>query len=352
MKAAYRKLAMALGAFAALAPVCARAGISGVWEGTIGNSKVMLCLPQYSSSGSYYYRRHLSLIRLEKTGEGEWNEFAGDRNTGHWQLKEAGDGTLAGMWNKPGSAGVPIRLARPAHGDAFCSGDAFNAPLENNEEAVRGTSSFAGRRHGTLLMSGATPDLGTHQAVQLLETSPAAQAINERLRVNFPIDRAGLYGCRRSMLDSLGYVDTQQPLQSMEQEIVFWNQRLFSVRIQSTANCGGAHPNEGKEQKTFDLATGRELGMKYWINGASEEGLPQALKRVVLARAQGNKGREASCTGSLEDQQSFQIYPSAKGLVFFTNFNFAQQACDEDIVVPFADIDKYLTPEAKAALAK
>jgi len=69
-----------------LLPLCAHAEISGVWEGTIGNSKVMLCLPEYSSSGSYYYRRHLSLIRLEKTAEGEWNEYAGDKVTGHWQL--------------------------------------------------------------------------------------------------------------------------------------------------------------------------------------------------------------------------------------------------------------------------
>lgn len=332
-----------------LLPLCAHAEISGVWEGTIGNSKVMLCLPEYSSSGSYYYRRHLSLIRLEKTAEGEWNEYAGDKVTGHWQLKETGDGALAGTWSKAGSAGIPIRLARPAAEDAFCSGNAFNAPLEKNAELSRGEASFAGRRYGTVSISGATTDLGTHQIVQLLEKGAAAAAINRGLQINFPASKAALYGCRRSLLDAAGYFD-EQPLQSMAQEIVFWNQRLLSVRIDSTANCGGAHPNEGKEQKTWDLATGRELGMKYWIKGVNDEGLPQAVKRIVLAKAKGRT--EANCADSLEHQENYQIYPSDKALVFFTGFNFASQACDEDIAVPYGEIAKFLTPEAQSALGK
>jgi len=341
------KIAVCL--LAALAPACAQAEMRGVWEGTIGRNKVMVCLGGEELYGTYYYRRHLGLIPLAPAGKaGEWNEEPGGQISGHWQLKQEAEGVLAGSWRKPGDPSIPIRLERPAGGDTSCGGDAFNAPLESKPVVVRSVSEHGGHRYASLYTDGGKPDIGHFSAVQLLEKSKAADAINAALRGGFPADKAGMYQCRRDALENLGIVGES----SMEQEILFWNRRLLAVRIDSVENCGGAHPNDGPSYRTWDTATGAELDSSYWFKSASEGELPAQVKRLVLARAQGNKGPDQGCAGQLENQGFYKVYPTEKALVFFPDFIFASRNCNENIAVPYGEILKFLTPEAKAALGK
>lgn len=339
------KIAICL--LAALAPACAHAEMRGVWEGTAGRNKVMVCLGGEDFDGTYYYRRHLGLIRLAHAGKpGEWDEESDGKRSGYWRLEQAADGTLIGTWSKVGAKGIPIRLARPAGRETSCDGDAFNAPLEKEPVIVRGGDEFAGHRYATLYTDGGKPDIGPFQAIQLLEKGKSAEVINYALKGGFPSDKASLYQCRRNALASFGSVGNA----SMEQQIVFWNKRLFSVAIDSRDNCGGAHPNEGSVHRTWDTATGNELDIKYWFGIAAKEGLPAQVKRIVLANAQGSA--DQSCADELENHDYFQVYPSEKGLMFFTGFNFAARACDEEIAVPYGDILKHLAPEARAALGR
>jgi len=332
---------------AALVPACAHAEMRGVWEGAIGRNKVMLCLGGEGFSGTYYYRRHLGLIRLVHAGKpGEWAEESDGKRSAYWQLKEQPDGTLAGTWSRPGARGIPIRLVRPAGEAASCDGDAFNAPLEAEPRVVRSEEEFDGHRYASLYVDGSKPDIGPFSAVQLLDQGRAAQAINDALKGGFPSDKGSLYQCRRDALAQFGDVGNT----SMEQKIVFWNQRLFSVQIDGSENCGGAHPNEGSVHRTWDIATGNELDIKYWFGNAAEGGLPAQVKRIVLARAQG--GQDQSCADALEHHGYYQVYPSGQGLMFFTGFNFASRNCDEEILVPYGDILKHLAPEARAALGR
>jgi len=332
---------------AALVPACAHAEMRGAWEGTIGRNKVMACLGGEDFDGTYYYRRHLGLIRLAHAGKpGEWNEELDGKRSGYWRLEQAADGTLAGTWSKPGAKAAPIRLARPAGGETSCDGDAFNSPLEKELVIVRGEGEFSGRRYAALYTDGGSPDIGPFHAIQLLEKGVAMDAINYALKGGFPFDKASLYQCRRNALESFGSIGNT----SMEQKIVFWNRHLFSVAIDSSDNCGGAHPNEGSVHRTWDTTTGKELDTKYWFRNAAQGGLPAQVKRIVLAKAQGSA--DQSCAEELENHNYFQVYPSEKGLMFFTGFNFASRACDEEIAVPYGEILNFLTPEARSALGK
>lgn len=341
------KIAICL--FAALAPVCAQAELRGVWEGAIGGSKVMVCLGGENLDGSYYYRRHLGLIRLAHAAKpGEWDEESGGKRSGYWRLKEVAGGALAGTWSKAGAGSIPIRLERPAGGETSCGGDAFNAPLETEPVVVRSEEEFAGHRYASLYADGGKPGIGAFNAVQLLEKTKAAEDINHALQGGFPFDKASMYQCRRDALESLGGVGEN----SMEQKVVFWNKRLFSVQIDSVDNCGGAHPNEWTAHRTWDTATGAELDARYWFGEAAHAGLPPQVKRLVLAKARGNKGADQSCADALQDHSYYQVYPSDKGLMFFTGFSFATRNCDEDIAVQYGEITKLLAPAARAALGR
>ena len=346
------KIAICL--LAALAPAYAHAEMHGVWEGTIGRSKVVACLPEYGAGGTYYYRRHLTPIPLVKTVEGEWDEYADGKNSGHWQLKQAGDDALTGTWSKPGSPGLAIRLARPAGADHSCAGDAFNAPLEKDVEVARGEGYFGDHRYETLQASGPSADLGTFEVVQLREKTPAANAINLALRAGFADDRPSFYDCRRNLLETTGNFggSPDYPMQSLNQEIVFWNRHLLSVKTNVLEECGGRFPGARTFYRTWDLATGRELDLDYWFGTIGEGGLPAPAKRLVLARAAGNKGPEPACTEQLETNRSYEVAATDKGLLLYTNFISASRNCDEEILVSYGEILKFLTPEARAALGK
>jgi hypothetical protein len=111
----------------------------GVWRGSIGKQRIMLCLQRHPYASTYYYLRHKFGIALSDTsGNGSvWSEEAADRPGASWELQLPERDRLEGEWSDAdGKTSFPIRLTRVSSagdGDPGCAIEgadrtAFNAP--------------------------------------------------------------------------------------------------------------------------------------------------------------------------------------------------------------------------------
>ena len=90
----------------------------GVWDGTIGKSKVIVCLAANSNS-AYRYQRYQTDIPLSQHGE-EWiEETVTGELSGTWSLGDAQGDTLEGNWHNPKTQRtLPIHLKKLAGTDS------------------------------------------------------------------------------------------------------------------------------------------------------------------------------------------------------------------------------------------
>jgi len=350
------------------------AGLAGVWSGTLGREKVMLCINgnDYGDYyGSYYYLRHLEPIRLiQATDSPVWKEGESGAETGEWSIKANGD-VIDGSWSKPGQGAAPGALPihlqkvappqtpwedqRPMWVDRSCGGDAFNAPLEQAPPRVASEAprTFEGLRYRGLRVSlGRAGQLET-AVIEWLEPGAAFQAINLALRKRLDDTpeklRDGMYFCRRNTLANWGSSGTWLESMEPERRIGPW----LVVAERSEADCGGAHPSVDIDYQTFSLETGAELDVWKWIRAKQTqcEGcgyeVSDALNALILAAATRNKGGD-ECSDAVNENKRYGLRPDAKGLVFTTSFAHVIQACDEDVEVPYRKLLPFLSKEGKS----
>lgn len=106
--------------------------------------------------------------------------------------------------------------------------------------------------------------------------------------------------------------------------------------------CGGAHPNEGTQHVVWDTRSGARLDQKFWIRG---DGLPKRLQDRLLAKSPSAQA-DQSCRESLAENQSFNIYPAAKELMFLPDLNYATRNCADEVGLLYAEVKTFLTPAA------
>ena len=100
----------------------------GVWQGTIGTSKVTVCLAAHGKS-SYKYQRYQTDIPLSQNGE-EWEESDHNVVTGRWSFSAAPPSdSLIGVWHgTKNNRELPIQLKRMAvASDEPCNTEAYLA---------------------------------------------------------------------------------------------------------------------------------------------------------------------------------------------------------------------------------
>jgi len=324
----------------------------GVWRGTIGTQPIMLCLRRApADDSSYYYLRHRSTIALRSAdfGGAKWQErMAEDNSTGSWELAAAHGDTMSGTWSDADATRtLPIRLSRvPVKGDpgAACGQfesdpqqDAYNAPRVDAEPLSTTTAADGSR---TVRARG-----NQLSVVELPDSAPHAGAFNAAMR-NWLREQIVAYFDCASATRAGDKVDFNQQ-REFELRAGAW----VVVRESFELYCGGAYPNGGVGYETWNLEDGKPADLWSWIRDSKRKcdyssdcgsAAPDALNTLLLELASRNKDGD-ECADAVNENRSYGLRPSRTGLVFTTSFAHVIQACDEDIEVPYAKVEPFLT---------
>lgn len=318
----------------------------GVWQGVIGDQKVMVCLERSPGDSSYYYLRHKLSIALTATSEQGtvWTEGTQDKDGPTWNLQLPEGDRLEGKWmDADGKRNLPIRLsriARKAGQELGCDNDgaekvAFNAPRVASQKLTIKQSSGGYRSISAFE--------GNVSWVELQDSKQGSVVFNKAMRKWFDGQVADYYWCALQT-NSGGF--------SQERTIMFYREPWLVLKDSYDEYCGGAHPSSGiAGYEIWNLEKGRTIELWDLIRGSKlKDGYgyaaPVKLNAIILANATRNKNGD-ECTDSVNENNSYLLHPGTKGLVFSTSFAHVIQACDEDIEVPYSKLQPFLTTEGK-----
>lgn len=343
----------------------------GVWRGTVGEAKVMVCLerPDTFSASMYYYLRHRFSIALHANDNSgaTWNEAPPNQRSPDWSKPAAvwtlqvpdGD-RMQGTWSvADGSRTVPIQLARVAEvgqgrgagcgtGNDSPAGRVFNVPrVASQELAVRdsGGIRYVSALNGHVAMT------------ELPDSVPHAAQVNAATRGWFAGNIAEYYDCAFNSFDGVpDYEETS--------EIDLLAPPWLVTRENFSAFCGGAHPSSGTSYTVWNLDTGKTVdpwGFIKTIHATDsndhcdnaydcQQVLQPGLRAILVARFKHDNAGDGDCADALGTDSSFILHPEKTGLVFSTTFPHVIQACDEDIALPWETVAPFLTAEGLAVM--
>ena len=286
-------------------PVLAADDLSGIWQGTLGKSKIRVCFNEYGT-GSYYYQRYLTPIRLEQV-DNHWQE---DKQTGFWQFDSINEQQLTGLWsnkewskteasqNQPAKS-LAIILERQISPDGSndCSSDAYNLPLETTPKLRRrkwqpvtnadSQQANANKTH-TSPLSYRQLTYGTEIGLELKGKQAGITAINQWLqqKLTSKTQLEEIFETRRRMLAHIGLPITDET----GAEIDFINQHWLSVRFYRWAAGYGAG-GISRTYTSFNLNDGQAFNPWQWFRSDApldemQHQLPPALREKLFADLQ------------------------------------------------------------------
>jgi len=359
-------------AFMGAATANAAPAWNGVWRGTIGNSKVQVCLQHtdYQDFGAYYYMRHLQIIRLSALDKpagkdvATWSE--GDASdptdkTPQWHIAAIKNGRLDGTWTGNGKS-LPIALTSVAMDtdseDQTCGSMAFSLPRFTKPTVTTKPAKLDGIAYSRVVANIGQPfSESSFETFQLLGTSPAIRRINAELYKDIPKDpeHAGYFQCSVSAL-AQGWDGSQSS--ELKPETLTPG---FMVEADSESwDCGGAHPDAGTTYTTWDLRNGTKIDL-YGLftkaaltrtvhdKGTVNEYVDTAytpLFKAMIVRA--FPAPDADCKDAISETETWNARLTKTGMAFTPELAHAVQACVDDAVIPYAKLTPYLTPDGKA----
>jgi hypothetical protein len=338
----------------------------GVWQGTIGQARVHVCLERsaFDENGAYYYDRIKSLLRLVPAdGSGGWfeQETSGD-NGARWQFSER-RGELVGTWSD-GKKALPLRLERiggPGSTDESpCGSGTFNKPRfvgfrTTNKPAVKDGTRY------TIWSFKPGPWLADEVEITtftLDRPGPAIAKVNAILRSALPDpDGSGDWSeCVAGNVENSGMDGTF--FEIIEPTLV--TERWLAASDQGEYYCGGAHPESVDRRRTFDLARGIEVDPRDWLeprafhreNYDGEAGTAKTITpEFMAALLDGWKAENPDCDEIIRGWEWWGVGIERGALVFSPEFPRVTMACGEDIKMPFTRLGPWLNQEGKAARA-
>lgn len=338
----------------------------GVWQGTVGQLPVHVCLDAtpYQQKGEYYYDRVKRLLRLEpdKT-EGRWFEQDySDKNGAQWNIS-ASDGQLVGTWSD-GKKELPVRLTRLGGSskeyEGPCGSMAFLRPRLAPVQLTSKHPTLDGERYTTWTFK---PGPWLKDEVEITtftldRSGPQIAKINALLRAVLPkADGTGeWFDCVAGNVNWSGRDGTYYKI--IEPRLI--GKRWMAANEHGEYYCGGAHPDNVNAPRTFDLALGIEVDPLDWFGPKAvhredlggEYGIYKTLTpafiKVVL---NGRNLDDSDCDEAIKEQESWSAGLRAGVLVFTPNFPRVIMACGEDFEVPFARLQPWLNGQGKAAIA-
>ncbi|MCG9728978.1 hypothetical protein L1D44_03855 [Shewanella sp. Isolate13] len=279
-------------------PAFASNDLGGVWQGTLGKSKIRVCFNEYGT-GSYYYQRYLTPIRLEQV-DNHWQE---DKQTGFWQFESVSEQELTGLWSNKESfkteltqnqsaKSLTIKLERQISPDGIddCSSDAYNLPLETKPTVRRGKwqpfDNTDAEQASPLSYRQLT--YGAELGLELKGEQTGIPAINQWLKQKLTSEQqfAETIETRRRMLARVG-----QPIaDETGAEIDFINQHWLSVRFYRWAAGYGAG-GISRTYTSFNLKDGQAFNPWQWFRSDApldqmRHQLPDALREKLFTDMQ------------------------------------------------------------------
>jgi hypothetical protein len=341
----------------------------GVWQGTVGNLPVHVCLDKtpYEQKGAYYYDRVKRLLRLSPAEDaGQWLEQDADGHDGaRWRLAAGPDG-LGGTWSD-GKKQLPVRLARIGGAskdfDGPCGSLAFHRP---RLAPVKLTSRQASMDDASYTVWSFKPGpwFGDGVGVETFTLDRAGAPVarvNALLRAALPKpDGTGDWlDCVTGSVNALG--QDGEYSESLEPTII--GERWLAVSQGGEYFCGGAHPETIASLRTFDLVAGSEVNPLDWFG-------PRAVHRETLDDGDGSVSRTltpefraallqgwksdgdaAECDDAMRGQDYWNVGIARGALVFTPDFPHAIMACSDDFEMPLARLAPWLNDAGKAVVA-
>ncbi len=347
----------------------------GVWRGTIGTSKVQVCLQHtdYQDFGAYYYMRHLQIIRLEAPDKpagkdlATWTEgdaSAPSAQNPQWHVTAVKNGHLDGTWTGNGKS-LPIALTSVAmdkdSDDQPCGSMAFSLPRFTKPAVTTKPAKVDGIAYTRVVadIDKAFSD-SSFETFQLLGTSPAIRRINAELYKDVPKD-AGHADYFQCSMDALAQGWNGSRTSEIKPETL--TPGFMVVADSESWDCGGAHPDANTSYQTWDLRKGTKIDVYGLLTGS-------ALARTVHDKGTANEYSEitytapfkamilrafpaadADCKDAVETTETWNARLTASGMAFTPELPHVAAGCVDDAVIPFAKLQPYLTPDGKALVA-
>jgi hypothetical protein len=314
----------------------------GVWKGELGGKPVVACLDA-EGSGRYYYLAHGHAIELRAQPGHSWLEGPHWKSSGRWTSVRANADRLSGEWlAAQGDRRAAIALARiaPLAADEACEYELPQAYLAPRRAAMRIDTGPAITERGV-----AVRKLGLHEGevsvLQLADPDAAGERINAALREEFEQSLTSHYDCAEFLwrMDTLEHADA----------------RWLVVRKWVNWECGGPYPGAESYAVTFDRLTGEAEETPRWVGDefAVADGLAAKIAQRVIGPG-GSRADEpddgSSCREAWQDARSYLVWPSDHGVTFSPGFPHVIQACIEEVELPLAEVEPFLTPAGRAAL--
>ena len=336
----------------------------GVWQGTIGNLPIHACYDasEYSNDGKYFYMRRLSTIPLQADDKvrGDLTEgWAETKGVPRWRITAITKNTADGVWTANGRT-LPIRLTRLPFAttedfDGPCASLAFVQPIFAATRIVKSP----GRLHGLAVEKWTLDFPGEGVSVdsfQLPGSGPGIAAINRRLREPFDKADDGWKWCLRngSAWGAEYHDDIQARLVTA---------RWLSVMSSNESDCGGAHPNNSNQPILFDRQSGGSVDLYTWLSNASSnrekvEGFSETidtlagkLSDLVLKLHPRASESEEECGGAIRTASSWSLELKKEGIAFTPDLPRVVMACGDEVVLPWAKLQPFLSPIGKREVA-
>lgn len=353
-------------------PVLPRIARYGLWRGTIGSLEVTTLLAPIAQGceAEYYYNKHLwgiALIEKDRRQGSVWLESAGTDREARWTFSAlAPDGrTLTGEWHsRDGKRHLPILLTLVAPTPYSQDEDGKPRYDCSIHDKAFSTPRIAQARQKRTVSSSDIPFQGTdgsyrYRQVSLMEgrikgfTLPDSQR-NPRLQQAMGDWENGsvseFYGCALSMSDRTG----MEPEFSRELAPQFWNAKTLVLRETYSMYCGGAYPSGGvSSYQVWDLIADRPVNIWTWITDTdiNYPGRITSKKLLeLLATRYSRRDEEGGCGDVLWNQEFYLMYPTQTGMVFSPTLPHVVQACIEEILIPWAEMQPFLGPAGRKAL--
>nr|WP_137676297.1 hypothetical protein [Parerythrobacter lutipelagi] len=338
----------------------------GVWEGRIGNYPVVMCLDHWrfgGRSGSYYYLSQMKPIHLrsgdtsDQWVEGGYDGVVGSKEMPALDFTDIGEDQITGIW-RADARRLRIELARiPDGAEEYynaCASNNFIAPRVIAPEFTREDAEFEGLRFTKLTyvapprfedvdiagFTFAPVEPGDHKIVDWL----AARLPQGKVEDDFLQCLAGGIGAHG--VD--GYY-------SMNLSPDFVNAEFLALSSGNSSYCGGAHPNHWQEYFTFDRQTGAQLDPFDWFNsdgiGETEYGskiMMPPLREAILKHWPVYADEADDCSGFATDQLWWNYQLRREGVLFQPDFPHLITVCEEQLIVPWSELEPFLSDAGKA----
>lgn len=322
----------------------------GIWEGSIGQMPVRVCLDGKGGEDSrYYYLKYGKDILLQRSGDEEGNWLEGeehaDKPGGKWQLVQEGD-NMHGTWvSANASKQWPIQLKRttvPVNEElSLCEAEYFFKPVADAAKLVAGPVQTFGR-HRYQKISTRVQKPGDNsfepEAIVLRDFGAIGTALNQQLQLRLRERLARHHDTRMN------------GLAESTEDVVWLSDRWLTLREMEWA---GGHGISGSSTwyETWDMTTGAKVDLWRWFNalGGRWNAEQSFMTTRALQKAIGpfdNNGGDPGCKDPDKSWRDPRIV--AGGIEFEAG---VVGPCLETSVVSFKKLQPFLNEEGLRQVA-